>query len=321
MKDCIVHIKQLINEQVRRNRVYEIGERFSEYNRTYYWTNEQIGQYLDFVDFNGKSSALSVLASGDHAFNLISKGINNIDTFDTNKFTEYFVLGFKRALVLKYEYLDFCHISNYLRKPEISLEELTEILLELIPHMDLKYQIFWQTIVDYNYKIQMQHKTNLNLFSMLSIDIYRKQISYLYFNNYLKDEESYNMLKKGLANVNFTFKCANAYNLHHEFNGKYDFILLSNILDYLDRAFGCDWTYDKLLEYEKNLFPLLNEDGIIFLHYIMAYLKGNERFRREIIINSDIIPLDLTSEEIITLPSSQGISNAMILSRAKNLQK
>jgi len=321
MKDCISHIKELIHKQVSRNRIYEIGVRFSEYNRTYYWTNEQIALYLDLINFDGKNSALSVASSGDHAFNLIEKGISNVDTFDSNKFTEYFVLGFKRALILKYEYLDFCHISSRLRSPEISLEELSEIVYGLIPYMDLKYQIFWKIIIDYNYKIQIEHKTNLNLFLMLSIDLFHRSISQFVFNSYLKDEESYNKFKKNLVNANITFKYANALNLHNEFNKKYDVILLSNILDYFDKVFGSDWTYDKLLNYEENLTKLLNDEGVIFLHYVMAYLKDGERFRREIIINSDITPADLTNEEIKTLSSSDGIGNAIILKRAINLQK
>ncbi len=69
------------------------GGFFGEYDKFYPYTNECISGYLRFVDFIKKNSALSVLSSGDHVFSLISHGINNVDTFDINRLTEYYALG------------------------------------------------------------------------------------------------------------------------------------------------------------------------------------------------------------------------------------
>ena len=59
------------------------------------------------LDFKDKKKALSVLASGDHVFNLIYYGILNIDTFDTNRLTEYYALGLKRAALLAFTYEEY----------------------------------------------------------------------------------------------------------------------------------------------------------------------------------------------------------------------
>lgn len=101
MEKCVEGAKRLISKQVHDNRVSLFGISFSEYHKSYYWTNENIKGYLDKVDFEGKDNALAVLASGDHIFNLVEKGISNIDTFDTNKLTEYYALGFKKSNDIK----------------------------------------------------------------------------------------------------------------------------------------------------------------------------------------------------------------------------
>ncbi|MBE6156732.1 MAG: hypothetical protein E7161_03190 [Firmicutes bacterium] len=316
MRKCIEGIKKVIYDQVKLNRLCLTGIRFSEHQKTYFWTNENIAAYLDLVDFEGKDSALAVLASGDQTFNLITKGIANIDTFDTNKFTEYFALGFKRALILKYNYQEFCIITQILRNPRLTKEELNEVFIGLFPFMELKHRIFWQQILDYNYQIQQEFGTNLNLLGILSLEKLSNRSMYsLFFNNYLKDEESYEFLRSqlGLANISFTY--SNAIDLPRVFSKSYDFILLSNILDYFYKSLGCNWDYEELQKYEQQLEPLLNDDGVIFLHYAMACLKDSKIFRNKIINSSKVNIGDLVNEEFITLPPFCGTTNGMILKR------
>jgi len=137
----------------------------------------------------------------------------------------------------------------------------------------------------------------------------------LFFNNYLKDEESYEFLRSqlGLANISFTY--SNAIDLPRVFSKSYDFILLSNILDYFYKSLGCNWDYEELQKYEQQLEPLLNDDGVIFLHYAMACLKDSKIFRNKIINSSKVNIGDLVNEEFITLPPFCGTTNGMILKR------
>lgn len=80
--------KELIENYIKYHNAFS--------NRVYSYTNENIKSYLNNFDFNGKSSALSVLSSGDQVFNLIHNGITNIDTFDSNYLTEFYSLGIKK---------------------------------------------------------------------------------------------------------------------------------------------------------------------------------------------------------------------------------
>ena len=119
-------------------------------------------------------------------------------------------------------------------------------------------------------------------------------------NTYLKNEQNYNLLKSKLKEVNITFTNCDITELPN-FNKQYDFIFLSNILDYLFNKYGNYWNYQKLQELEKSFLPLLNNDGLLALHYIYNYFYKHGNRYKEILINSSSIHKDnLTNENIIT---------------------
>ena len=104
MDDAINEVKKLINNQVINNNISVQGNAFAGFQKTYFFTNENINAYLNLVDLTDKNNALTVLASGDQLFNLINKEITEIDTFDINKLTEYYVFGIRMAMIEKYNY-------------------------------------------------------------------------------------------------------------------------------------------------------------------------------------------------------------------------
>ena len=297
----INEVQNIIYNQVNNGKYYSSGIPFSKYQKVYLSTNENINEYLNNVDFNKKTNALSVMASGDHIFNIINKGILNIDTFDTNAITEYYVLGLKKAMILKYNYKEYLKTYSKFCDKFISLDELTFILKELLIYMDDKYKIFWNSIIEYNYKIQKNNKNKINLFYMLFINI--SSVDYITKNNnYLLNENEYNKLKDNINKTNILFKNINAKDLYKEFNNKYDFILLSNILDYFNKYYNYKFDYDCLREYIDNLFNILKENGTIFLNYIIKYSTNN--FKRNYIINNSNIKItDLSQEKVISVNS------------------
>ena len=267
LEEAIEMTKNLIGSQIYKGRanIDEIHD-FDGYHKVYFQTNENVAGYLDLVDLTDKSSALCVAASGDQAFSLINKGLNNIQLFYINKLTEYFVLGLKRAMILKYNYQDYIKTFNSLFNYHTSLEELTAIIIDLTKYMDYKYKVFWLNIANYNYKLQQYIKEPLNLFDMLCNNFGLKLMCQSA--NYLQNPEAYNYLQSQIAHTNIKFAYSNASLLAKNFKGnKYDIILLSNILDYMHRT----WLFDKdtkLKEYIKSLEKITNQGGIIFLHYV-----------------------------------------------------
>ena len=75
----IEEVKELINLSIKQG-FYgyfynsETVKPFRKYARTYFSTNENINGYLKFISNDNYNNALTVLASGDHLFNLINKG-------------------------------------------------------------------------------------------------------------------------------------------------------------------------------------------------------------------------------------------------------
>lgn len=295
MEQCmdIERAKRLLKEHNMKNKRFS-NVAFSLYDKSYFFTNENIDGYLKLVDFEGKTSALSVLASGDHTFNLICKGIKNVDTFDINRLTEYFALGLKRAMILKYNYTDFLLNMKYLCSDGASIDYITDTIKDLFPYMEEKHRKFWQEILDYNYKMQKGFILGLNLIQMLTVNFMSIENRVL-FNTYLKDEESYNRLKQNLVNANITFKNADAVSLHKEFNGEYDLILLSNILNYFSQYWGSNWGYNSLRDYEENLESITKSGGTIFLNYLFAGLMDLDFI---LIDGSKVTIHDLTDEDV-----------------------
>lgn len=315
---AIIQTRKIIERQVKKENYEYISSTFSKYQKGYFWTNENIACYLNMIDVSNKKSALCVNGTGDHIYNLILKGFSNIDTFDINKLTEYYSLGLKKAMILKYDYYNFIEMANLISSPMLSLETLTDIINDLLPYMDGKYQIFWREIINYNYVLQKRCGTNLNLIQMLYIGTVLP-INYLNNNMYLLDEYCYEELKTKLNRANITFKGVNALDLGKHFKDKqYDVILLSNILDYANATWGNDWDYEKLEEYLKSLEKLASNNAVIFYKYILSYIKDG--VIKENIFHDSSIKQEEIKDKFYVIPknSTNTVQDAIILRRVQN---
>ena len=102
--------------------------------------------------------------------------------------------------------------------------------------------------------------------------------------------------------------------LGKEYSKNYDFILLSNILDYFNRYYDYNFTYKDLLEYESTLLNILGENGIIFLNYIMKY--KTLYFTRSNVTNSSNIKVnELEKEKLYTVCSfkDKNVNDAILV--------
>ena len=302
---CLGTAKHAIIDQMMKK---EISLDFDENDcsKIYMWTNENVAAYLNALNLNGKNTALTVLASGDQVFNYITKGLTQIDTFDTNKLTEFFALGLKKNMILQNGRIDFLVKMNTLLYG--TRDESIEVIKELLPYMEEKYQSFWKGLIEYFYKMSIYHHKDLSIMTFLSNDYFFHN-AYQANNNYLHDDKNYEKLKKNLEKANITFKHANANNLHHEFKGQYDLINLSNILDYFALYWGENWSYDRLKEYENYLLQMTSSNAYIILMYIFSHMKKDSR---ALFTNSTVTEDDLIRERIYTLNN-----DSMILRRVK----
>lgn len=307
-------VKRQLKRQVNAGKIVDRTAPFTRHAKIYLSTNENVAAYANLIKEIDARSALTVLASGDQTFNLVANNVYDIDTFDTNHITEYYVLGLRRAMVAKYHYVDFLVTSEKLISKDTSLEEISDIVMGLLGFMDEPYRTFWYKFVNYNYKIQKNKKTHLNPFILLSMDDKMSLKDITYGNNYLESEEAYNNFRHLLGHANITFKPANALKLEKSFSGKYDAILLSNILDFAYFSWSQYFGYNHIEEYLAKIKPMLNDDGLLFLYYNFT------DSRNPIMGDSYVLERDLTEEEIITFPSKIYNGNdSMLLVRKKGV--
>ena len=260
----IEEVKELINLSIKQG-FYgyfynsETVKPFRKYARTYFSTNENINGYLKFISNDNYNNALTVLASGDHLFNLINKGLKNIDTFDINRLAIYFVFGLKFAMIRKFSYEEYQKINNIIINRYTTLDMLTDILKSLLPFMDERLKEFWGIIIEYNYNLQKMNSKPINLIKMLTQNMEGFRICQR-GNIYLQNKEEYLKLKNLLDKVNITYTNTDINNLP---NNKYDLILFSNIISYYKAMYDQFLTLEKINEF----LNMLNQNGTIFFNY------------------------------------------------------
>lgn len=246
---------------------------FSHYSRAYFCTNENIKNYLKIIDGKKNMKALCVLASGDHTFNLITKGIFNIDTFDLNNIAPYFALGLKRALIMKYNYLEYLKVNSMLTNRLANLEELTSFIHDLLPSLDKKERKFWKEISSYNYERQKNSHEIINLFYLITQNAMGFKKSER-GNLYLESETSYLQLQKNIPKANITFQNTDIKNLNYK---KYNLLLFSNILTYYERQYKIPFDFEERKRILNYLESLSEEEGLIYLNYLFE----NENLRQK----------------------------------------
>lgn len=291
-----------------------------ELAQSYLFTNENIKYYFNLLNFNNIENALTVLSSGDHLFNLVANGITQIDTFDINRLTEYYALGIKRAIILKYSYEEFLSIYKNIIHGKMNGNYIYGFIMGLYPYLELEHRLFWDAIIDYCYKVQKETNINLNIFNILYYYI-NELMPYVKNNYYLENSEIYEYVRNRIGSCNISFIQANAINIGKNFNKKYDLILLSNIMDYFCYDFGNDWSYQDLENYEKSLEDIANRNCFILLHYIFDLIVGRSEYIDPLIQNTTINEIFLKDEEIFIVPKSKkhffSLNDGIILKRIK----
>ena len=304
MSEDIKATEFIIQKQVNEGKIFMFGIPFDVYQKVYAGTNENIDGYMSQVNFNRKEKVLSVLASGDHVFNSVCYGITNIDTFDTNRLTEYYALGIKRSAILAFDYSNYLLFMKKILDDKTNINEINELIYLVMPYMEEKHKNYWKEIIEYNYNMQKNLLKPLNLFHMLLINL-QETLQDTLKNTYLLNEDKYNELRNRLSQVNITFQNYECLELPNKIYRKYDFIFLSNIADYFYKKFGYFWEYDKLRKVENEFDNLLEEDGILFLAYLYKFcnVKKNS-YNSHPIQNSNVSINDFVDEEIITFSYS-----------------
>lgn len=246
------------------------------FDNLYSFTTENINGYINKFDLKDKS-LLTVGSSSDQVLNAHFLGCNDITLIDINEFTKDFFYLKKAAIEkLSYkEFFKFMSMEGTLKRNNKSFNLKTfDQVINVIDDEESKY--FWQELTS-NFKSDEIKK------------LFTPDVPFTYelkeLNNYLKDKESYNKIKKTIKNLKPTFINANIYK--YKLNRNYDNIFLSNIADYNE----VDETYRLYTRLKDNLNP----NGSILIaylygpNYMSPHRKINDIEKTEALFNDAIL--------------------------------
>lgn len=249
-----------------QNKAYFVNDAFIEYAGYYRITNEPFSKFLANANFTPNTKTLSVLASGDQVFEMVLNGINNIDTFDINRMTEYFALGFKKRAIECLSHEQFLELFQYSRVVHKHYKENLEVEKYVIENMDAEYKWFWKELID---RLK-DEGFNVSVFHFV-IDYLYLSKSYYARNPYMVDKEKYKELQRKLLKAKITFEQAEIKELHRKF-GHFDLIYLSNIFEYYKDIFEkSERPNEEAIKLLKTIYDeMLNDNGEIILTDLMG---------------------------------------------------
>lgn len=279
------------------------------FTKMYLMSTENLAGYLKYYNFKDKC-VLTTGSSSDQILNLINYGCLNIDHFDINPFVKYYYDLKKNAILtlgLK-KYLQFFNLETPLDKSEI-LNERTYYKLSKLLDNDSK--LFWDSL--YN------DFTPIEICERLFFDEFMSNENAKLNNKYLLDN-NFKDLSKKIEKANVNFMNINITDLKKT-KKKYDYVMLSNILDYvfkLNSMFNTIEIIEVLEEYKKfliTLTSLLNDDGIMFFHYFWE-IEHNYLYYRMINYFED--NKDIYSRSFPNCDKKQYDDSVMILQKTKS---
>ncbi len=251
--DAVKNTNKIINDQ----------EHDENYDSFYLFTNENLKAICEKIKLTNKE-ILTVCSSSDQYLNFLLQEPQSIDLFDINKLTEYFFY-FKKAAIINLDYEEFKRflIPKKLNKKDFFSKEIYKHIKEDIPD---NIQSFWNQILN-TYSNKELYKSNL--FVTDNKNNIKENINN---NLYLYNENNYLKLKHILKKIDITkFYNIDIFSNFIKDKKTYDFIYLSNIIDYLPIIDKKEY-YKKLKIIIETIASHLNEDGLIGLNYLFTYL-------------------------------------------------
>lgn len=199
--------------------------KFGQYSKMYFCANEHCNEIITNYDVCDKN-VLTVLGSGDQAFQFYKFGARSVDVFDINKLSIYYL--YIRLWTLKY--------LNSFYPPRNFSSDFVRELLELVKPDTYDEEIafkYWKKFVE-------KFESTNNLFN---------NGGWAHFKN-----DDISTLREKLLDKDFDF-----YNIDISkkinIKKKYDVIYTSNISEYLSPS--------SLRVYRNNLYKLLNREGLV----------------------------------------------------------
>lgn len=198
--------------------------KFGTFQTIYSFSNENLVESLKHFDLHDKD-CLTVLASSDQALDMFLSGAKSVTTFDINPLTKYYFYLKKAALLSNISREDYIEFFGYSKN---NYFKIFPIVFENLEGEGLK---FWYTLFKECDKYDLTHGLFTN--EPYPARVLTKTLHYLYGENY------YTLASK-IKDFDINQIDSNILNLCDKLNSTYDFMYLSNIMEYSKSLFGYD---------------------------------------------------------------------------------
>ena len=224
---------EIIMDVVRNDITYTLdvlnGYNNEKYSNIYFKSNENLSNLFDTFDFRDKN-CLAILSSGDQVFNLLNRGVKNIDLIDKNKLTIYYF--YLRLWIVKY-------LNMYYPPVNFDCTFIRDLLknVEFSNDKEKRAYDYWNLFIS-----EFSDRNISHLFLTVN-DLFDNSISNL-TDLRKKIDRKYDFYNSNIKDRLFI-------------SNKYDFIYLSNLLEWIIRD------KDEMIPIRNNLYNLLNDNGYV----------------------------------------------------------
>ena len=209
-----------------------------------------INKYINDLRLSG--STLVYDPTFDISLSLIENGITDITVVDDNPLAKYYSY-LKQAGLITFSYqqfVEFFFVASWIKRvpfDKLNYDRLKWNLYEL----SSKSSSFWNVMYEkYGHNIIKEFYHSSKEYNYLRYKLFRKDnIQNVDNLPYLKDEDSYELLKENMKRVNITYISANIFK--HNYDKTFNNIVVSSELD---------------TKKSKRLSKYLNKDGVLVFY-------------------------------------------------------
>lgn len=226
----------------------------------YPWSNEKLDKIFENIELSGKR-ALVVGSSGDQALHCVHKGATDVTIMDSNMWTIPYV-ELKIASIKNLNYEEFKdYFGNLFVFGRQYYSKVSHDLSE-------QAQAFWDNVeLDFPWYTCVEVPDDFFHYVQSTSDFGKE---FMNEHCFYTSEEEYVKLQNNLRKANVNIEIADISEFDSLADGEYDYIMLSNISDYMDKE-----KYFKIVKAlnEKHL----TVDGKMQIGYVFDWKKSGSK--------------------------------------------
>lgn len=288
---------------------YKPGEPvFGHYSPIYIVATSNVKDTINL--YQNYDSVLSVGSTGAHGYEALLNGATKVDMFDVNELQRLFFEYMNVAITyLSYEQF----IKHFTLKKQNTIMERSdikdllseEIYSQLVYFLPGEVEMVFTPLYDFFDSVDLIYSGLFRFEHLITVDYLKRNVSFY-------NEEEYYKLQKILRDgkCQFNYKTVSLLDVPKLMSGKYDLIILDNILQYYKNITGLETPYLVNMFIQKQLSRLLTDNGVIQANY--AFEVGTDAFREKLKIPYDKKHMGVLGDFVIRKEVKEGINIPLV---------